>query len=68
MWVAYSTSGADDKRIMPFKTEPQNNKVEWYKNDIKSRFTLHVIDCTNLTPDTRVKVTLVARPLHTPLT
>jgi hypothetical protein len=50
---------------VPFKTLPNNNHVLRYKNKIISRSPRVIL--SNLFLGTRVKVTLVARPLLTPV-
>jgi hypothetical protein len=54
-------------RDVPFKTQLINNHLLRYKNEIRGMVHPCVIDSPNLPRYTRVKVTLVARPLLTPV-
>jgi hypothetical protein len=55
-----------DVQSVPFKMQPNNNHVLRYK--LKSEAgSPHVTDSPNLPRVTRVKITLVARPLRTPV-
>jgi hypothetical protein len=52
---------------LPFKTQTNCNHVLRYRNEIRIRSTPRVTLSPKLPRDTRVKVSLVARPLLTPV-
>jgi hypothetical protein len=52
-------------RAVPFKTQHNNNHALRYKNVNYKQIHPHLIYSPNLLRDTRIKVTLFARPLLT---